>query len=116
MNSCPPSFIHIYVGSAKTGTGAPEGNRVGGLGMWIMNAMTPETPVSTNYYWGVARDFQVHWPETTRLIFNEITTAFEEDKQILEAQIDRIVRQTVERQHARGCGRDPGSPAAANAD
>ncbi|MDA9439646.1 hypothetical protein XH98_11000 [Bradyrhizobium sp. CCBAU 51745] len=82
----PPSFIQIHVGSAKTGTGAPEGNRVGGLGMWIMNAMTPETPVSTNYYWGVARDFQVHSPETTRLIFNEITTAFEEDKQILEAQ------------------------------
>jgi hypothetical protein len=22
---------------------APEGHRVGGLGMWIMNAMTPET-------------------------------------------------------------------------
>lgn len=86
----PPSFIQIYVGSAKTGTGAPDGNRVGGLGMWIMNAMTPETAASTNYYWGVGRDFQIDSRETTELIHREIATAFLEDKQILEEQQSSI--------------------------
>jgi hypothetical protein len=35
---------------------------------------------------GVARDSQAQSPETTNLIHGEITTAFEEDKQILEEQ------------------------------
>jgi phenylpropionate dioxygenase-like ring-hydroxylating dioxygenase large terminal subunit len=82
----PPCFINIYVGSAKSGTGAPQGNRVGGLGMWIMNAMTPQSTSSTTYFWGVGRDFQVDNPEMTKLLHKEISTAFEEDKVILEEQ------------------------------
>ena len=30
----PPCFITIHVGGAPTGTSAPEGHRVGGIGMW----------------------------------------------------------------------------------
>jgi vanillate O-demethylase monooxygenase subunit len=82
----PPCFVNIYVGSALTGTGAPEGNRVGGLGMWIMNAMTPETASSTSYFWGVGRDFQVDNAEMTKIVHKEIFTAFMEDKHILEEQ------------------------------
>ncbi len=87
----PPCFVNIYVGSAKTGTGAPQGKRVGGLGMWIMNAMTPESMSSTNYFWGVGRDFKVDSPEMTRVLHQEIFTAFQEDKAILEEQ-QKVIR------------------------
>jgi phenylpropionate dioxygenase-like ring-hydroxylating dioxygenase large terminal subunit len=82
----PPSFVKIYVGSAPAGTGAPQGNRVGGLGMWIMNAMTPVTASTTKYFWGVGRDFQVDNPEMTKVIHGEIAATFLEDKHILEEQ------------------------------
>ena len=39
----PPSFIRLDVGATPTGTGAPEGRRVGGIQMRNLNAMTPET-------------------------------------------------------------------------
>jgi vanillate O-demethylase monooxygenase subunit len=82
----PPSFVHIYVGSAPTGTGAPEGNRVGGLGLWIMNLMTPETDTTSFYFWGVGRDFHTGNPQVTEFVHNEISQAFDEDAEILGLQ------------------------------
>jgi phenylpropionate dioxygenase-like ring-hydroxylating dioxygenase large terminal subunit len=82
----PPCFVQIHVGGARTGTGAPEGHRVGGLGMWILNAMTPETASTTHYFWGVARDFKVESPEVTGVVHKDIATAFQQDKDILEQQ------------------------------
>jgi phenylpropionate dioxygenase-like ring-hydroxylating dioxygenase large terminal subunit len=81
-----PSFIRIHVGGAPTGTGAPEGNRVGGLGMWVMHAMTPETDATTHYNWAIGRDFHVDNPEITKVLFHEIYMAFEQDREILEIQ------------------------------
>lgn len=60
--------------------------------MWIMNAMTPKTAGSTNYYWGVARDFETQSQEMTALVHRELSTAFEEDKHMLEAQQMSIER------------------------
>jgi phenylpropionate dioxygenase-like ring-hydroxylating dioxygenase large terminal subunit len=82
----PPCFVRIHVGGAKTGTGAPQGNRVGGLGMWISNAATPETASTTHYFWGVSRDFKVESPEVTAVVHKDIATAFQQDKDILEQQ------------------------------
>lgn len=59
--------------------------------MWIMNAMTPESTSSTNYFWGVGRDFKVDSPEMTRVLHQEIFTAFQEDKAILEEQ-QKVIR------------------------
>ena len=59
----PPSFIRLDVGATPTGTGAPEGRRVGGIQMRNLNAMTPETETTTHYFWGQAHDFQ---PQTRR--------------------------------------------------
>jgi phenylpropionate dioxygenase-like ring-hydroxylating dioxygenase large terminal subunit len=39
----PPAFLRLDVGATPTGTGAPEGKRVGGIGMRNLNAITPET-------------------------------------------------------------------------
>jgi phenylpropionate dioxygenase-like ring-hydroxylating dioxygenase large terminal subunit len=85
-----PSFIRIYVGGALTGTGAPEGRRVGGLGMWVLHAMTPETETSTHYHWAIGRDFRTDDPEVTKLLHREIATAFDQDREILELQQQSI--------------------------
>jgi phenylpropionate dioxygenase-like ring-hydroxylating dioxygenase large terminal subunit len=82
----PPCFITIHVGGALTGTGAPEGKRAGGLGMWVMNAMTPATESETHYFWAVGRDFAPDNPAVTKAVHAEVAKAFDEDKHILEEQ------------------------------
>ena len=82
----PPAFIRLYVGGADTGTGAPEGNRVGGIGMRNLNAITPETERTTHYFWAQAHDFEPHNAELTETIFDQIEVAFNEDLAVFEAQ------------------------------
>ena len=82
----PPSFVRLDVGATPTGTGAPEGRRVGGISMRNLNAMTPETETTTHYFYGQAHDFDIHNPNTTEMIMNQITTAFLEDQAVFEAQ------------------------------
>jgi vanillate O-demethylase monooxygenase subunit len=82
----PPCFITIHVGGALTGTGAPEGKRIGGIGMWVMNAMTPATESETHYFWAVGRDFAPDNPAVTKALHAEVAKAFDEDKHILEEQ------------------------------
>ena len=72
----PPSFIRLDVGATPTGTGAPEGRRVGGIQMRNLNAMTPETETTTHYFWGQAHDFEPHNAEMTERVFQQIKTAF----------------------------------------
>ena len=55
----PPAFLRLDVGATPTGTGAPEGRRVGGIGMRNLNAITPETETTSHYFWGQAHDFDV---------------------------------------------------------
>ena len=81
-----PSFIKIYTGGAPTGTGAPEGNRVGGIGFWVMHCMTPETESTTHYHWAIGRDFLTDNEALTKVIHREIATAFDQDREILEIQ------------------------------
>lgn len=82
----PPCYVNIYVGGVATGTGAPEGNRVGGLGLWVMNAMTPLTATTSNYFWAVGRDFNIGNAQVTEFMRNEISRTFDEDSAILELQ------------------------------
>ena len=82
----PPSFVRLDVGATPTGTGAPEGRRVGGIQMRNLNAMTPETETTTHYFYGQAHDFDINNPKTTEMIIEQITTAFLEDQAVFEAQ------------------------------
>ena len=50
-----PCFVIIHTGGAEVGTGALEGRYAHGLNLWVMNAMTPETATTTNYFWGSVR-------------------------------------------------------------
>jgi len=82
----PPSFVRLDVGATPTGTGAPEGRRIGGIQMRNLNAMTPETETTTHYFYGQAHDFDIHNPTTTEMVMDQITTAFLEDQAVFEAQ------------------------------
>jgi vanillate O-demethylase monooxygenase subunit len=83
-----PCFIHIHVGGAETGTGAPEGRTEHGLNLWIINAMTPETPTATHYFWASIRCHALDNPAVDALVFEQVSEAFEEDRVMLEAQQD----------------------------
>ena len=82
----PPAFLRLDVGATPTGTGAPEGKRVGGINMRNLNAITPETETTSHYFWGQAHDFDVKNTETTNKIFEQIRTAFLEDVDVFSGQ------------------------------
>ena len=82
----PPAFLRLDVGATPTGTGAPEGRRVNGIGMRNLNAITPETETTSHYFWGQAHDFDVKNPEMTERVFQQIQTAFWEDVAVFTAQ------------------------------
>src|SRR5262249_36333400 len=82
----PPAFLRLDVGATPTGTGAPEGHRVGGISMRNLNAITPETESTCHYFWGQAHDFDIDNRETTDKITDQIRTAFLEDVAVFEAQ------------------------------
>src|SRR5215470_17852011 len=86
INFVPPAFLRLDVGATPTGTGAPQGNRVGGIGMWNLNAITPETETTSHYFWGQAHNFDVKNRELTQKIFEQIQTAFLEDVEVFSAQ------------------------------
>ena len=52
----------------------------------ILNAITPESDVSCHYFWGHARDFEQASAERSAFFLKTVTTAFNEDKNMLEAQ------------------------------
>ncbi len=82
----PPAFLRLDVGATPTGTGAPEGKRVGGVTMRNLNAITPETESTSHYFWGQAHDFDVHNTKLTDTLIEQIRTAFLEDVAVFEAQ------------------------------
>jgi vanillate O-demethylase monooxygenase subunit len=86
IDFAPPAFLRLDVGATPTGTGAPEGKRVGGIGMRNLNAITPETETTSHYFWGQAHDFDVKNPEMTRKVFEQIQMAFLEDVEVFSAQ------------------------------
>lgn len=81
-----PSTVNIDVGVARTGTGAPEGDRSQGISAWVIGLMTPETETTTHYLWGFARDFEVDDEGLTARIREAQGRVFAEDEDVLAAQ------------------------------
>jgi len=52
----------------------------------ILNAITPETERSCHYFWANARDFDQDNAERSAYFLRTVTFAFNEDKEVLEAQ------------------------------
>jgi phenylpropionate dioxygenase-like ring-hydroxylating dioxygenase large terminal subunit len=81
----PPANVYLDVGCAKTGTGAPQGDRSQGISIWSSHLITPETESSSHYMFCFARDFRVGDPEMSRLLFDGSKATFLEDAEMLEA-------------------------------
>jgi vanillate O-demethylase monooxygenase subunit len=52
----------------------------------ILNAITPETERTCHYFWANARDFDLESQERSDFFLKTVTLAFNEDKDMLEAQ------------------------------
>lgn len=88
----PPAFMRMDAGSAPAGTGAPEGHIVPqAMRFRHTSVQTPETAGTTHYFFCQARNFQVHDAAMTEAIFQDVSTAFAEDRSMIEAQ-QRILR------------------------
>jgi phenylpropionate dioxygenase-like ring-hydroxylating dioxygenase large terminal subunit len=81
----PPATVYLDVGCAKTGTGAPDGDRSQGISIWSSHLITPETENSSHYMFCFARDFSPGDAEMSRLLFEGSKATFLEDADMLEA-------------------------------
>ena len=82
----PPAFCRLYTGGAPTAFNARTEDAAWFMGWRNLNAMTPETETTTHYFWGQAHNHDVGDPAVTDFIFDQIHTAFLEDKDVFEAQ------------------------------
>jgi len=89
MKFMPASNVSIEITQIETGLKPGETPRWC-FHSFILNAMTPETERSCHYFWRSTRDYDVASEETTALIFKSTTVAFNEDKDMLEAE-QRII-------------------------
>jgi phenylpropionate dioxygenase-like ring-hydroxylating dioxygenase large terminal subunit len=81
----PPGIVYLDVGCAKTGTGAPEGDRSQGISIWSSHLITPETEHSSHYMFCFARDFSLDDQQMSKLLFDGSKATFMEDVEFLEA-------------------------------
>jgi len=81
-----PATIMLDVGVAPTGTGAPEGDRSQGVGMWVIHIPTPSTEKTSYYFWCHLRNYRVREQRLTREILQAARGILLEDETIIEAQ------------------------------
>ena len=82
-----PAFMRMDVGSAPTGTGAPQGRRVeNALLLRHTSVQTPETESTTHYWFCHARNFNLEDEALSERIYADLVKAFQEDLVMIEAQ------------------------------
>jgi phenylpropionate dioxygenase-like ring-hydroxylating dioxygenase large terminal subunit len=86
----PPSIVYMDVGVAKTGTGAPQGDRSQGISIWSTHLVTPETETTCHYHFGFARNFKLDDAEMSKVLHEGTVNTFLEDKVMLEAQQKKL--------------------------
>ncbi|HSF46861.1 MAG TPA: aromatic ring-hydroxylating dioxygenase subunit alpha [Burkholderiales bacterium] len=82
----PPGYIVIDVGVEPVEP-RPPAIRFEGR---VIDLITPETPVSSHYFWGFARNARIDEPAVTEFTRENVRRTFDEDKEMLEAQ-QRII-------------------------
>ncbi len=93
----PPALLRMDAGSAPTGTGAPEGNRVPEAVQFRHTSIqTPETDTTSHYWFCQARNFALEDEAMTESIYQGVIVAFEEDRTMIEAQ-QKIISQVPQR-------------------
>lgn len=81
-----PSTIVIDVGVAIAGSGADRGDFSRAVRGRVVNTVTPETEKSTNYFWLRLRDHSLDDDAFTAAHTEMVSTIFEEDRAMLNAQ------------------------------
>lgn len=90
-----PSIVYLWTGAAPHGMnardkiarhGAPEGSKLGGIGLINLNLITPETEKSTHYFWAQGQDKKPQDQAMTDMVFGQIEMAFKQDWALFEQQ------------------------------
>jgi phenylpropionate dioxygenase-like ring-hydroxylating dioxygenase large terminal subunit len=93
----PPSCIMIDVGVAPVGAGATIKQHDQGVRGFVIDAVTPESPTSMHYFWGMARNFAVGDVGFTARFKAQQGGVFAQDVEVLEAQ-QRSIEANPDRQ------------------
>jgi phenylpropionate dioxygenase-like ring-hydroxylating dioxygenase large terminal subunit len=90
-----PTMITLWSGAVPVGVnpreimspfGAPEGGRHGGLGLTLVNFLTPETERSSHYFWAGGEDNKPQDAALIDLMCKELAHAFDQDREACELQ------------------------------
>jgi vanillate O-demethylase monooxygenase subunit len=85
------NVVLLEGGSAPVDTGALEGRRDSrALPNRALHVLTPETEASTHYFYSFRRGFAIDDPALTELLAERFDAAFEQDRDIIEAQSANI--------------------------
>jgi vanillate O-demethylase monooxygenase subunit len=82
----PPAFVKLDVGSAPVGAGARQGDRSKFMGMWNLNAITPETEKTAHYFFAQAYNFKLDQPWISDMLAKQVHDIFLEDMAMVKAQ------------------------------
>ena len=87
-----PGYIVNHAGTYRVGLNLQPGEVTEdkGVEMKVMNLPTPETEISTHYFYAHSRHFKVDDPEWDEVYRTQFTQVFEEDQVILNEQQKRI--------------------------
>jgi vanillate O-demethylase monooxygenase subunit len=81
-----PGVLLMDSGSAPTGTGAQEGNRVDSAQFFGCQAVTPETEKTSHYFFQQSHGFALDDASVTENLRTSVLAGFQEDKDIILAQ------------------------------
>lgn len=80
------NILAMDSGFVDLGTGGHQGARKDAIQFRHLSVLTPETDKSTHYFWGHPRNFGLDTEGLTEKVHQTVVTAFNEDKEIIEAQ------------------------------
>ena len=85
-----PGIVLQWSGGIGVGKGARENRDQEGIHMRLLHGATPETETTFHYFWSAANGYRQDDPQATQDLYDEIYPTFIEDKEIMEAQQERI--------------------------
>lgn len=86
------SHLLIWTGGADVGTEDLTDPQRGGFHMRGFHAITPETDTTAHYMWTIATNPHPDKPEVLDLVYEQTALTFHEDKEVIEAQYENMMR------------------------
>jgi phenylpropionate dioxygenase-like ring-hydroxylating dioxygenase large terminal subunit len=80
------SHLLIWTGAMEAGAGQLDDPAREGFHMRGFHGVTPETEVSSHYFWTIATNPHPDKQDVTRLVVEQTAATFDEDKVVIEAQ------------------------------